>query len=121
MDGLVGLNDMYWYGEFATHWLASKKLLPYLGGEFFHTGYYHNGCDNELTERCRKINKYVWAEEAKILHDHPIRKDFKGEVDEVHKIARSFYDKDRALLKKRAKELNFELRENFIHPEWGEK
>jgi glycosyltransferase involved in cell wall biosynthesis len=27
MDGLVGLNDCYWHGEFPTHFLASKKLL----------------------------------------------------------------------------------------------
>ena len=27
MDGLVGLNDLYWKGEFCTHFLASKKLL----------------------------------------------------------------------------------------------
>jgi len=27
MDGLVGLNDGYWKGEVATHFLASKKLL----------------------------------------------------------------------------------------------
>jgi hypothetical protein len=67
MDGLVGLNDLHWLrGEIATHFLASKLLLPYLDGEFFHTGYYHCGCDNELTGRCRKINKYVWCEEAKI-------------------------------------------------------
>ncbi len=116
MDGLVGLNDMYWHGEFATHWLASKKLLPYLDGEFFHTGYHHNGCDNELTERCRKMDKYVWAEKAKVLHNHPIRADFKGEVDAVYKVAQQFYDEDRALLKKRSEEIGFELRENFIQP-----
>jgi len=46
LDGLVGLNDMLWKGELATHWLASKKLLPYLGGEFFHTGYNYLSCDN---------------------------------------------------------------------------
>lgn len=116
-DGLVGLNDMYWHGEFFTHWLASKKLLPFLDGEFFHTGYHHNGCDNELTERCRKIGKAVWCEEAKVLHDHPIREDFKGEVDKVHKIARKFYKEDRELLKKRSEEIGFDLRKNFIHPD----
>ncbi len=117
MDGLVGLNDMYWHGEFATHWLASKKLLPYLDGEFFHTGYHHNGCDNELTERCRKMGKYVWSEEAKVFHDHPIRPDFKGEDDETYKVVRKYYEEDRALLKKRSEMLGFELRENFIHPD----
>jgi len=116
MNGLVGLNDMYWHGEMATHWLASKKLLPMLDGEFFHTGYYHTGCDNELTERCRKVGKYVWAEEAKVYHDHPVQTGFKTEdMDEVYKLA---YRKDRMehdlnLLRERSKKLGFELRENF--------
>ena len=119
LDGLVGLNDGYWKeGEIATHWLASKKLLPYLGGEFFHTGYYHTGCDNELTEMCRKIDKYVWAEEAKVMHDHPIMDGFTKPLDEVYQLA---YDKDRQehdkkLLRERAKKLNFSLRENFVLP-----
>jgi glycosyltransferase involved in cell wall biosynthesis len=117
-DGLVGMNDEYWHGEFATHWLASKKLLPYLDGEFFHTGYYHNGCDNELTERCKMIGKYVWAENARVYHEHPINPNFKEPQDEVHKIVQ---DKERleidtALLRDRSKLLGFKLHENFTHP-----
>jgi len=93
MDGLVGLNDGYWHGELATHWLASKKLLPYLDGEFFHTGYKHCGCDNELTERCRMRGKYVWCEESKVYHDHPIQNGFK-ETDRVYTLAYSTQDED---------------------------
>ena len=123
LDGLVGLNDEYWEGEFATHWLASKKLLPYLGGAFFYIGYYHTGCDNELTEMCRKIGKYVWAEESKVYHDHPIQTGFKPETfDEVYKLA---YRDDRRkhdneLLHKRAKLLGFEVKENFTDPKQPE-
>lgn len=120
MDGLVGLNDGFWKaGEFATHWLASKKLLPYLGGEFFHTGYFHCGCDNELTEMCRKANKYVWAEEAKIDHDHPVKTGFKTkDMDAVYALAyqKDRMEHDRDLLHERAKLLKFELRENFTEP-----
>jgi hypothetical protein len=120
MDGLVGLNDGYWKaGEFATHWLASKQLLPMLGGEFFHTGYFHCGCDNELTEMCRKNGKYVWAEEAKIDHDHPVKTGFKQEdIDDVYKLAyqRDRMEHDRDLLHERAKLLGFELHENFTEP-----
>lgn len=110
MDGLIGLNDGYWNGEFATHWLASKKLLPYLDGEFFHTGYYHAGCDNELTERCRVIGKYAWASNAKVVNE--------TQFDEVHRIA---YDDtrlkhDRDLLESRSKLLGFELHKNFERP-----
>lgn len=110
MDGLVSLNDGYWHGEIATHWLASKKLLNQLDGEFFHTGYYHTGCDNELTERCRKLGKYVWSKKSKVNHQ-PV-------FDDVRKLAYSekLLTHDRELLKTRSKLLNFELRENFVRP-----
>lgn len=118
MDGLIGINDGYWHGEFATHWLASKKLLPHLGGEFFHTGYNHTGCDNELTEMCRKVGKYFWAENAKVYHDHPIQNGFKEGVDEVYQIAYNSerMKHDRELLKERSELLGFPLKENFIKP-----
>ena len=119
LDGLIGLNDMYWKGEFATHWLASKKLLPYLDGEFFHTGYHHNCCDNELTERCKAINKYTWAELSEVYHDHPIQgKKFTKDEDEVHKLVQNDKNKkeDEALMEKRSKELGFDIHKNFIHP-----
>lgn len=91
MDGLIGLNDCYWQGQFATHWLASKKLLPYLDGEFFHTGYLHCSCDNELTGRCKKIGKYFWEEKAVVYHDHPVQTGW-DKTDEVYNLA---YDKER--------------------------
>jgi GT2 family glycosyltransferase len=69
--GLVGLNDLYHSSSGpATHWLASKKLLPLVGGEFFHTGYYHWFCDNELTDRARSLGRFVWAGNAVIKHDN---------------------------------------------------
>lgn len=106
-DGLVGLNDGIWpKGEIATHWLASKKLLPMLGGEFFHTGYSHAGCDNELTARCQLAGRYVWAKEAQIVHDHPARLGW-SKVDEVHKLAYSRVEEDRALLRQRAEIFGF--------------
>lgn len=107
-DGLVALNDGYWHGELATHWLASKKLLPRIGGEFFHTGYHHTCCDNELTGRCRKLRKYVWGELAKVQHDHPVTRNFQG-IDPVYEIAynQEHLDKDAALLDRRAAEFGF--------------
>lgn len=73
LDGMVGLNDEYWpKGAVAPHWMASKKLLPHLDGEFFHTGYKHLGCDNELMFRVESIGKYAFADKAKIFHDHPM-------------------------------------------------
>jgi len=84
--GLVGLNDqVHKDGALATHWLADKRLLPLLDGEFFHTGYKHLFCDNELTDRCKRMNRFVWAEDAVIEHDHPV---IKGELlsDDYKKI-----------------------------------
>jgi len=104
--GLVGLNDGIWQGEVATHWLASKDLLPLLDGEFFHTGYHHVGCDNELTARCKKLGRYAWAREAKIEHDHPVKIGW-DKIDESHRLAYSRVEEDRALLQDRASQLDF--------------
>jgi len=76
--GMVGLNDGFHDGNLlATHWMAHKKLLPLLGGEFFHTGYRHTYCDVELTQRCKEMGRYIFAENAKLIHDHPILKNEK--------------------------------------------
>ena len=104
--GLVGLNDGIWKGEIATHWLASKALLPMLDGEFFHTGYHHVGCDNELTARCKKLGKFAWCEESRIEHDHPAKKGWDN-LDESHRLAYSRVVQDRQLLKERAEQLGF--------------
>ena len=73
--GLVGLNDGIQNGNvFATHWLASKKLLTHLdGGDFFYIGYIHTRCDRELTDKAKELDRYVWARDAIIVHNHPIR------------------------------------------------
>jgi len=71
--GMVGLNDQFHDGwKLATHWLISKKMIPLLGGEILHTGYWHCYCDQELLLRSRKLGRYIWAEDAKLFHDHPI-------------------------------------------------
>lgn len=75
--GLVGLNDNVHLGGYpATHWVGHKNLLPLISGEFFNTAYTHCYCDMELTERAEALGRYVWAEEAKVFHDHPL---FTGE------------------------------------------
>ncbi len=69
--GLVGFNDQT--GRILpAHWMASKKLLPDLDGEYFHTGYTHCCCDQELMFRCQ--DRFVYAQDAIVLHDHPILK-----------------------------------------------
>lgn len=70
--GLVGLNDGFQDGnKFATHFLGHKRLLPFLDGEFFSTAYHHCCVDWELTMRCKELGRYLWAEDARIIHNHP--------------------------------------------------
>jgi tetratricopeptide (TPR) repeat protein len=102
--GLVGFNDGFWKkGEIATHWLAHKDLSLHLEDDFFHLGYKHVGCDNELTERCRHIDRYVWCEEARIKHT--------AQDDDIHRLAWNPEDvaADRKLLRERSKRLGFKL------------
>jgi len=69
--GLVGLYDIERPGVHApTHWLAHKKLLEITGGEFFHTGYIHQYCDNELCMWAELIGRYKLASMAKVNHRH---------------------------------------------------
>lgn len=118
--GLVGLNDGYWEkGEVATHWLAHRRLSDFLDGEFFHTGYKHVGCDNELTERCRELGMYGWCEESRIKHNHPIHNNFESDkMDEVNRIAYNpeAVAEDRKLLAKRSRQLGFANPEFFSRP-----
>ncbi len=111
MDGLIALNDGYWkpdQGHVATHWLASTKLLPALGGEFFHSGFFHTGPDNELTARTQMMGKFAFAEKAKIFHDHPINTGFSWS-DPLYEQAYAGprHEADDALYKKRAEMYGF--------------
>jgi len=68
--GLIGLNDRS--GRILpTHFLAHKRLLPVVGGDFFHCGYYHCFCDNELKDLANEANEYVYCDDAVVDHDHP--------------------------------------------------
>ena len=71
--GMVGFDDNLRPGgrvKAATHWLCDRRLLPLLEGEFFHVGYRHCFCDNELCLRATELGRYVFCEKAFIYHDH---------------------------------------------------
>lgn len=71
--GAVGLNDQFNNPDvLATHWMAHKKLLDYLGGEFLHTGYRHCWSDQEFILRCKEINRFKPAYKAIFNHHHPV-------------------------------------------------
>jgi predicted SAM-dependent methyltransferase len=107
---LVALNDSVWKGEIACHWFAPKSLRDKLGGFFFHKSYHHVGCDNELTEKAKKLGCYAFAENAYIKHVHYIQaicsdKNNVAVEDECYKIGwnEESVKKDRALLDIRKK------------------
>ncbi len=113
LDGMIGLNDNYWQERHvAPHFLISKKLLPYLEGEFFHTGYNHTGCDNELRARVEMIGKYAFGRKAEIFHDHPMMAGNKNEMDIFYHQAYvgPRHDADDKLYAERAKKYGFENR-----------
>jgi hypothetical protein len=112
MDGMIGLHDSYWKKEHvAPHWLASKKLLPMLGGAFFDTDFFHTGVDNILLARCEKEGKYAWAEKACILHDHPMMSGKAEDMDTLYEQAYSGprHDHDNQLYEQRMKEYGLDL------------
>lgn len=107
--GLVGLNDgIYSGGENATHWLAGRPLADLLGGELFHLGYNHVGCDDELTGRCRSMGRYVWCERARVNHHHC---SIGAEMDETYRLGwdPEKVQQDRELLRRRSQIYGFPI------------
>ncbi|MCE5317846.1 MAG: hypothetical protein LLG04_10900, partial [Parachlamydia sp.] len=95
--GLVGLNDGKSNGnKLAQHWLADKKLLSLLGGTFFSPEYYHCYCDQELLVKCKRMGRYIFADEARYVHDHPCFKDGKltGDYQRVYSAEWLAHDKE---------------------------
>lgn len=69
--GLVGLYDVERPGRHApAHWLGHKKLLEFMGGEFFNTKYIHQYCDNELYMWAVFLHRYRLNKLSKINHRH---------------------------------------------------
>ena len=100
--GLVGLNDHHHDGlEVATHWMAHKRLLPYLDDEFFHTGYKHTRCDVELTERCMELGRYIFCPIASVTHNHPNFNTAQSDADYMESYSNSVVEHDHKLHRQR--------------------
>ena len=71
--GVVGLatEDPRGWNEQA-HFMAHKKMLEYTGGEFYSTEYRHCYGEEELRDIATEMGRFIFAEKAQILHDHPI-------------------------------------------------
>ena len=107
-ENLVCFNDHVHEGRECQHWLAPKSLREKLGGEFFHVGYNHVGCDNELKIKCEKLGLFRFDKNAIVFHQHFIKdicsdKKRVAEKDECYSIGwdEENVKKDRDLLKLR--------------------
>jgi GT2 family glycosyltransferase len=96
--GMVGLNDGIHMDNFSTHWMCHKNMLELTEGEFFHTGYIHQFCDVELTDIAKENGRYLFAEDSRLFHDHPLvtgngfdSNYLKATSKDVHKKDRSLY------------------------------
>jgi len=101
--GVVAFNDGTGR-SLATHWLASKKMLPLLDGEFFHTGYTHCFCDNELQDHAIAAGRFVYSKKAVVMHDNPIlnKEPLTGDYARVYQY--DVFYKDRALFAERRRQ-----------------
>lgn len=102
--GIVGLNDnirLKGMVKAPAHWLAHRKMLEYLDGEFFHTGYWHCFCDNELMDRAMAIGKYKFCEDAFVYHDHVITDPKKDDEHYRRVYSNKYYIHDLMLYRRR--------------------
>lgn len=69
--GVVGLNSQE--SRHAAHFLADKRMLDLLPDRmFFHTDYKHCWCDHELTDIAIEHGRFVFADNARLKHNHPV-------------------------------------------------
>jgi glycosyltransferase involved in cell wall biosynthesis len=119
--GLVILNDGYWEGRMAHHFLCSKNIAEELDGEIWHSGYHHYGADNELYYRLKKKNLLEYCAQAKIIHHHNATQTMGTKAapdDKFYQRARSFQKQDQELLDKRAEELDFgPIQKVYFYPD----
>lgn len=100
--GVVGLNSQP--SKHAAHFLADKRMLPLLSGEFFNTAYSHCWCDWELTDIAKEAGRFVFCEEAVVLHDHPIFTGVGEDIDYLRVYSREYKKRDKLTYIKRKRD-----------------
>jgi hypothetical protein len=105
MIGMIGFNDQSMRfkdgSELTNHWVAHRSLLDYLDGEFFHTGYIHCFCDNELQMRLSAIGRYKYSQTAIVYHEHPLIVGGESDPDYDRVYSKEVYEHDKQLFEKR--------------------
>jgi len=98
---VVALNDGIHNGAIATHWMVNRAFLIDIEGDFFHTGYKHCFCDRELTDIAKERGEFFYAENARIVHDHPGRTGDDPDDDYLRVYSPDVYRHDRSLYNQR--------------------
>jgi len=107
--GVVGLNTQdirIGTGNQVAHWLADRRILEHIpGGDFFSTEYKHCWCDNELQDIALDLGRWVWAEDARIKHNHPINQSAKDDegYQKAYSEKNKIHDYKTYCLRKRAR------------------
>jgi len=109
-DGIVTLNQSNIEGSDSAMGLIGRKFAErYLNNQCFCPDYVSFFADAELGNYAKKLGKFHWADNAKLIHYHPAF--YKNKIDEAHRIVR---DNNQVIDKK----VNQERVKNGIL--WGE-
>lgn len=77
--GLLAFNDGIQYGKWATHGLTSPEFLL----KWWYHGYIHFHVDVEISDVAKRLDKYIYCEDAKAIHVHPCVG--KAPLDEIYR------------------------------------
>lgn len=109
-DGVevVGVNDLIdrpRRPQHATHFLVTRRYAerPTISGERgpLHEGYSHWGCDDELIGTAKKRGVYVYGEDVRVRHLHPMMG--LAEDDATYQLGRSNARNDLRRLRRRSR------------------
>ncbi len=68
------------HGALCQHPLIHSDLVK----KYFHRHYFHFYCDNEMTDRLKEENRFIYCPEAPMQHNHVYNG--KAEMDEGYKV-----------------------------------
>lgn len=106
-DGLLGLNqenipkDKEGFSRNAMGIIGRKFAERYSDKQCFCPDYTSFHADAELGNFARSLGKFVYCDEARVMHYHPVY--YKDQLDETHNIVREMKDVDREIWNLRQK------------------
>ena len=87
VDGMIGLNQSNIKGSDSAMGLILRKFANrYPNNQCFCPDYVSFYADSEIGDYAKKLGKFHYCEEAKLIHYHPAF--YKEEADEAHRIVR---------------------------------